>query len=65
MINVDLDSSFWAEAVGTAVYHNNRLVAADLQGRTPYEMWHGCKPVVGHIRIFGSMVHVPKPNRTK
>lgn len=58
---------FWADAVGAAVYLKNRSVAAGLQGRTPYEMWHGCKLDVGHIRIFGIiiMVHVPTLNRTK
>lgn len=34
---------------------------------TPYEGWHGKKPDLSHIRIFGSeaYLHVPKDERTK
>jgi hypothetical protein len=26
-----------------------------LNGRTPYEAWHGRKPVVSHLRVFGCL----------
>src|SRR5438046_746606 len=34
---------------------------------TPYELWHGVKPNVSHLRILGSTayVHIPKEKRTK
>ena len=31
-----------------------------MQGRTPYEAWHGKKPQVGHLRTFGCVGHVKK-----
>jgi hypothetical protein len=44
---------FWGEAVVTAVYILNRLPTKALNGRTPYEAWHGRKPAVSHLRVFG------------
>lgn len=34
---------------------------------TPYQSWHGTKPDVSHLRIFGSIafIHVPKAERRK
>jgi hypothetical protein len=46
---------FWGEAVVTAVYILNRSPTKALNGRTPYEAWHGCKPVVSHLRVFGCL----------
>ena len=55
----------WAEAVNTAVYLLNRVPATgedDL--KTPYEIWVGKKPDLGHVRVFGEesvpFGHVPK-----
>ena len=31
-----------------------------MQGKTPYEAWHGSKPQVGHLRTFGCIGHVKK-----
>jgi transposase InsO family protein len=44
---------FWREAVVTTVYIINRSPTKALNGRTPYEAWHGRKPVVSHLRVFG------------
>jgi hypothetical protein len=46
---------FWGEAVVTAVYILNRSPTKALDGRTPYEAWHGRKPVVSHLRVFGCL----------
>jgi hypothetical protein len=43
---------FWGEAVVTAVYILNRSPTKALNGMTPYETWHGRKPVVSHLRVF-------------
>lgn len=61
-----LSLELWAEAVSTAVYLINRLPSAGT-GRTPYEIWHGTKPNLSALRIFGckAMAHVPKANRRK
>ena len=38
-----------------------------VQEKTPYEAWHGTKPSVDHLRVFGcdSYAHVPKDERGK
>jgi hypothetical protein len=49
---------FWGEAMITAVYLQNRLPTKSLAGRTPYEVWHGRKPTVNHLRVFGCRAFV-------
>jgi hypothetical protein len=44
---------FWGEAVVTTVYLQNRLPTKSRIDRTPYEAWHGRKPAVNHLRVFG------------
>jgi hypothetical protein len=46
---------FWGEAVVTAVYILNRSPTKALEGRTLYEAWHGRKPAVSHLRVFGCL----------
>jgi hypothetical protein len=46
---------FWGEAVVTAVYILNRSPTKALNRMTPYEAWHGRKPVVSHLRVFGCL----------
>jgi hypothetical protein len=62
-----LPAYFWGEAVTTTVYLLNRSPTRSVEGRTPYEAWHGHKPSVEHLRTFGSIVHVKntKPNLKK
>jgi transposase InsO family protein len=38
-----------------AVYILNRSPTKALEGRTPYEAWHGRKPAVSHLRVFGCL----------
>jgi hypothetical protein len=46
---------FWTEAVVTAVYILNRSPTKALNDRTPYEAWHGRKPAVSHLQVFGCL----------
>jgi transposase InsO family protein len=46
---------FWGEAVVTAVYILNRSPTKALSGRTPYKAWHGGRPAVSHLRVFGCL----------
>jgi hypothetical protein len=41
--------------VVTAVYILNRSPTKALNGRTPYEAWHGRKPAVSHLWVFGCL----------
>ncbi|WVZ59949.1 hypothetical protein U9M48_010030 [Paspalum notatum var. saurae] len=49
---------FWGEAVATAVYILNRSPTKALNGKMPYEAWHGRKPAVSHLRVFGCLAFV-------
>ena len=62
-----LPPEFWALAMDTAVYCRNRCPTTSLDGRTPHEAWHGYKPRVKHMRIFGCEAwdHIRKPLRGK
>jgi hypothetical protein len=51
-----MSAVFWGEAVVTAVYIFNRSPTKALNGMTPYEAWHGHKPTVSHLRVFGYLV---------
>lgn len=68
MINgAKLDKQFWGEAVLTAVYLINITPTRALKlSQTPYEMWHGVKPKVKYLKVFGSTVYVHiKTNKNK
>ena len=67
LLDAKLPHKFWAEAVSTAVYERNRCPTKAVEGMTPYEAWHGEKPKVEHLRVFGCAVyaHIPKDERGK
>lgn len=53
-----LNKNLWAEAINCAVYVMNRVVNSGNSKQTPYEPWHGYKPDVGNLRIFGELAIV-------
>ncbi|KAM2677793.1 hypothetical protein EV1_004297 [Malus domestica] len=58
---------FWAEAVGTAVYLQNRCPITSVKGKTPFEAFTGRKPGIKHLRMFGCIcyTHIPSQLRKK
>lgn len=58
--SMKMPSRFWGEAVRTTVYILNRAPTRALDGITPYELWHGQKPNVQHMRVFGCVAHVKR-----
>uniref|UniRef100_A0ACD5ZKI0 Uncharacterized protein n=1 Tax=Avena sativa TaxID=4498 RepID=A0ACD5ZKI0_AVESA len=46
---------FWGGAVLTAVYILNRSPTKALDDKTSYEAWHGRKPAVSHLQVFGCL----------
>ncbi|WVZ88092.1 hypothetical protein U9M48_034645 [Paspalum notatum var. saurae] len=50
--------TFWGEAVSTAVFLLNPSPTKSVDGKTPYEAWHGEKPAVHFLRTFGCIAHV-------
>src|ERR1700733_13405567 len=61
-----LDKRLWMDLADTVVYLKNRSPTTAV-ATTPYELWHGMKPDLSHLRIIGSTayVHVPKEKRVK
>jgi transposase InsO family protein len=52
---MEMPAVFWGEAVVTAVYILNRSPTKAFNDRTPYKAWHGRKPAVSHLRVFGCL----------
>lgn len=57
LLEANLGYRFWAEAVMTANFMQNRL-PADFVKVTPYEYWNGSKPNLRNLRMFGSKCFV-------
>ncbi|GKE13966.1 ribonuclease H-like domain-containing protein, partial [Tanacetum coccineum] len=47
-----LPTTFWAEAVNTACYVQNRVLVVKLHNKTPYELFHGRTPTLSFLRPF-------------
>ena len=67
LIHSNLPSKFWAEAVQTAVYVQNRVPTSAVRNMTPYECWFGRKPDISNLRVFGCICyyHIPDEQRRK
>jgi transposase InsO family protein len=45
----NVSHSFWAEAIDTACYCNNRLYCHPLKEKTPYDLLNGRKPNIAYF----------------
>jgi hypothetical protein len=45
-------------AVITIVYLLNMVPCKAVDGKTPFEVWHGKRPAVLHLKTFGCIVYV-------
>lgn len=57
LLDAGLPRHFWAEAVNTAAYIQNRLPSLAI-GSTPYKIWFGQKADLQHLKIFGCSARV-------
>nr|GEX28679.1 hypothetical protein [Tanacetum cinerariifolium] len=53
-----LPTTFWAEAVNTACYVQNRVSVVKPHNKTPYELFHGRTPTLSFMRPFGCPVTI-------
>ncbi|GKB20520.1 retrovirus-related pol polyprotein from transposon TNT 1-94, partial [Tanacetum coccineum] len=53
-----LSTTFWAEAVSTAYYVQNRVLVTKPHNKTPYELLHDRPPSISFIRPFGCPVTI-------
>nr|GEZ35750.1 ribonuclease H-like domain-containing protein [Tanacetum cinerariifolium] len=50
--------TFWAEAVNTACYVQNRVLVNKSHNKTPYELFNGRSPAIGFLKPFGCHVMI-------
>nr|GEY48074.1 hypothetical protein [Tanacetum cinerariifolium] len=53
-----LPVTFWAEAVNTACYVQNRVLVNKSQNKTSYELFNGRTPAIGFLKLFGCHVMI-------
>ncbi|GKC64873.1 ribonuclease H-like domain-containing protein, partial [Tanacetum coccineum] len=53
-----LPTTFWAEAVNTACYVQNRVLVVKPHNKTPYELFHGRTPTLSFMKPFGCPVTI-------
>ncbi|GJX33704.1 putative ribonuclease H-like domain-containing protein [Tanacetum coccineum] len=53
-----LPTTFWAEAVNTACYVQNRVLVIKPHNKTPYELFNGIPPIISFMRPFGCPVTI-------
>nr|GEY75678.1 hypothetical protein [Tanacetum cinerariifolium] len=58
LVDLLLPIPFWAEAVNTACYVQNRVLVTKPQNKTPYELLHGITPSIRFMRPFGCPVTI-------
>nr|KAJ0205187.1 hypothetical protein LSAT_V11C500233880 [Lactuca sativa] len=58
MIHAVLPMSFWAEAVNTACFTQNRSLIHRIHKKTPYEMLKDRKPDVSYFHVFGCICYI-------
>nr|GFC36181.1 retrovirus-related Pol polyprotein from transposon TNT 1-94 [Tanacetum cinerariifolium] len=58
LVDAKLPVTFWAEAVNTACYVQNRVLVNKSQNKTPYELFNGRSPAIGFLKPFGCYVMI-------
>ncbi|GKB29305.1 putative ribonuclease H-like domain-containing protein [Tanacetum coccineum] len=53
-----LPTTFWAKAVSTACYVQNRVLVTKPHNKTPYKLLHGRPPSINFMRPFGCSVTI-------
>ncbi|GKD42850.1 ribonuclease H-like domain-containing protein [Tanacetum coccineum] len=52
LVDSKLSTTFWAEAVNTACYVQNRVLVVKPHNKTPYKLFHGRTPTLSFMRPF-------------
>jgi hypothetical protein len=50
-----LSKAFWVECLSALVHVLDCCPTSAIEGATPYEVWLGQKPDVGHLRVWGCL----------
>nr|GFB31836.1 hypothetical protein [Tanacetum cinerariifolium] len=58
LADAKLPVTFWAEAVNTACYVQNRVLVNKSQNKTSYELFNGRAPAIGFFKLFSYHVMI-------
>nr|GEU65562.1 hypothetical protein [Tanacetum cinerariifolium] len=58
LVDAKLLVTFWAEAVNTACYVQNRVLVNKSYNKTPYELFNSRPPAIGFLKPFGCHVMI-------
>nr|GEW49587.1 retrovirus-related Pol polyprotein from transposon TNT 1-94 [Tanacetum cinerariifolium] len=58
LADAKLPVTFWAEAVNTACYVQNRVLVNKSHNKTPYELFNGRSPAIGFLKRFSCHVMI-------
>nr|GEU54646.1 hypothetical protein [Tanacetum cinerariifolium] len=58
LADAKLPVTFWAEAVNTTCYVQNRVLVNKSHNKTPYELFNGRSPTIGFLKPFGCHVMI-------
>nr|GEV50757.1 hypothetical protein [Tanacetum cinerariifolium] len=58
LADAKLPVTFWAEAVNTTCYVQNKVLVNKSQNKTPYELFNGRSPAIGFLKPFGCHVMI-------
>ncbi|GJV53677.1 putative ribonuclease H-like domain-containing protein [Tanacetum coccineum] len=58
LADLKLPTTFWAEAVNTTCYVQNKVLVIKPHNKTPYELFLGRKPALSFMRPFGCPVTI-------
>ncbi|GJT07560.1 retrovirus-related pol polyprotein from transposon TNT 1-94 [Tanacetum coccineum] len=58
LVDFMFPTTFWAEAVNSTCYVQNRVLVVKPYNKTPYELFHGRTPILSFMRPFGCPVTI-------
>nr|GEU33695.1 hypothetical protein [Tanacetum cinerariifolium] len=58
LVDANLPVTFWAKAVNTACYVQNRVLVNKSQNKTPYKLFNSRTPAIGFLKPFGCHVMI-------
>ena len=61
----NLPKKIWIEAIYTAIHLLNRSPTKTMWNQTPIEVQSGMKPLVKHLKDFGSICYAQIPNEKR
>jgi len=53
-----LPKYFWVDVVSTTCCVMNRVLIRPILKKTPYELFNGRKPNIGHLKVFGYKCYI-------